>query len=160
MKSCLDPEFEPSIDGLSMRYGDSLSSLSSVEPFWDLKISKYVTRVSSEYLLTASYFFWQAWLIELLGLCNPSVHYMSTIYRSKLRKLYFAVKFIFVIEASKFVTFKVESRSQTGAHAPSVNTNVGQHHSYHHRYMYLMRNEGCSVTFHDIPSSNLLFCSY
>jgi hypothetical protein len=60
--------------------------------------------------------------------------------------------------------FTSSSGITTRVHAPSVNINVGQHHSCHHRYN--MRDEGYSVSFslynttQHVSRSNLLFCGY
>ena len=71
MKDCWDPEFEPSVEEIvdypmislwrfsQFAFPSELAEVimrkfrASLEPFWDLKISKYVeylTRVSSEYI--------------------------------------------------------------------------------------------------------------
>ena len=69
----------------------------SIEPFWELKISKcveYLMRVSSNKYASPV-------------LCSAKWE------QSEVQKLYCAVEFFSVIEASKLVTVEVESRSQT-----------------------------------------------
>jgi hypothetical protein len=95
-------------------------SRASVETFYDLKIGKYVEylmHVSSDYLISCV-------LLSLTCMASRTswirysriLHYNIYIARCpqpEFWKLYCAVNSISVLEASRFVTFEVKSRSQT-----------------------------------------------
>jgi hypothetical protein len=126
----------------------------SMEPFWDLKISKYVkylTPVSSEYLigrelLSLTSITLRVFLACVIPWINKAslVLYIAHIAQramtnwSEVWKLYFVIEFVPVVEASKLVTIEVESWSQ------AVSLRLRRHcvhtilmtfyHMHHYRY--------------------------
>ncbi len=125
----------------------------SMEPFWDLKISKYVdylTPVSSKYLgcellsltriaLCVFLAYVIPWINKAsLVLCIARIAQRAMTDPSEIWKLYFAVEFVSVVEPSKLVTIEVESRSQALSlrlrHHCVRTMLMAFYHMHHYRY--------------------------